>query len=77
MTHSNTRKVVSARDTAKGDVVYLTSCDAWSRDITLAELLAQDDFDWRLAFARRLKEVTNAVLMDAVESAEGLPELAA
>lgn len=77
MTQSIPVKVVSAKDANAGDTVYLTSCDAWTRDIAVAELLEEDDFDWRLAFARRLKEVVNATLTDAVEGAHGLPELVA
>lgn len=77
MTQSRTRKVVSAKNAKDGDTVYLTSCDAWSRDIEVAELLAQDDFDWRLAFANRLKEVVNPILIAAREGSHGLPELVA
>ena len=74
MTHP---KVISAVSISDGDTVYLTSCDAWTRDIAVAELLEADDFDWRLAFARRLREVTNATLVDAVEGEFGFAQLAA
>ena len=74
MTHP---KVISAVSVSDGDTVYLTSCDAWTRDITVAELLAAEDFDWRLAFAQRLREVTDATLVDAVEGEFGFAQLAA
>ncbi|MCK4713351.1 MAG: DUF2849 domain-containing protein [Marinosulfonomonas sp.] len=77
MTHPITEKVISATDVKDGDTVYLTSCDAWTRDIAVAELLGADDVDWRLAFANRLREVTGATPVDAVEGAHGLAELAA
>ena len=77
MTATYTPKVVSAKDANDGDTVYLTSCDAWTRDISVAELLAEDDFDWRLAFAKRLREVVGAALTDAQEGKHGLPELTA
>ena len=75
MTTTYTPKVVSAKDASDGDTVYLTSCDAWTRDISVAELLAEDDFDWRLAFAKRLREVIGATLTDAREGKHGWPEL--
>ena len=77
MTITSTPKVVSAKDAKDGDIVYLTSCDAWTRDISVAELLNVDDFDWRLAFAQRLREVVDATLTDAREGEHGLTELAA
>jgi len=75
MTNHQNQKVVSAQDVKDGDTVYLTSCDAWTRDIQVAELLTEEDTDWRLAFANRLREVVNATLTEARESASGLPEL--
>ena len=77
MTATHTPKVVSAKGANDGHTVYLTSCDAWSRDISVAELLTEDDFDWRLAFARRLREVVGAKLTNARAGAHGFPELAA
>ena len=74
MTHP---KVISAVSVSDGETVYLTSCDAWTRDIAVAELLEVEDFDWRLAFARRLNEVTDATLLDAVEGEFGFAQLAA
>lgn len=70
-------KIVSAKDSANGDTVYLTSCDAWTTDVAVAEILAHDDHDWRLAFANRLREVTGANLVAAREDENGLPELIA
>jgi len=69
--------VISATDIAAGDTVYLTSCDAWTRDVAIAELLTEDDIDWRLAFANRLREVRGAALVPAKASAQGLAELVA
>lgn len=77
MTIASRTKIVSAKDVKQGNTVYLTSCDAWSPDISVAELLTEDDFDWRLAFAQRLREVVSATLIDAREGPYGLPELAA
>lgn len=66
--------VISATDIQKGDTVYLTSCDAWTRDIAVAELLGPDDVDWRMAFANRLREVKNAVAIDATADKNGLAQ---
>lgn len=77
MTNVSNSKVISAKTVHEGETVYLTSCDAWSEDIAFAEVLTEDDFDWRLAFARRLREVVNATLTDARENAHGLAELVA
>ncbi len=77
MTAVQSQKVILAKDTNDGQAVYLTSCDAWSPDITVAELLSEEDFGWRLSFAQRLREVVDASLIDAREGAHGLPELIA
>ena len=74
MTHP---KVISAVSVSDGETVYLTSCDAWTGDVTMAELLGAEDFDWRLAFAQRLREVIDARLVDAVEGEFGFARLAA
>lgn len=70
-------KVIAATDITAGDTVYLTSCDAWTRDVAVAELLGEDDLDWRLAFANRLREVRDAALVPAKASKYGLAELVA
>ena len=75
MINDDNLKVISAKSVDAGSTVYLTSCDAWSGDIAFAELLGADDFDWRLAFARRLREVANATLTDARENGSGMAEL--
>ncbi|MGE4612126.1 MAG: DUF2849 domain-containing protein [Paracoccaceae bacterium] len=75
MAASEAQKVILAKGTIDGEPVFLTSCDAWSTDITAAELLTGEDFSWRLAFARRLREVVDATLIDAREGVHGLPEL--
>ncbi|PCJ73224.1 MAG: hypothetical protein COA53_12800 [Rhodobacteraceae bacterium] len=77
MTTLQPQKVISAKDTNDGEVVYLTSCDAWTPDVSIAELLSEEDFGWRLAFAQRLREVVDATLIDAREGAHGLSELVA
>lgn len=76
-TESTKSTVISATDIADGDTVYLTSCDAWSRDVAVAELLTAEDVDWRLAFANRLREVRAATPVAAQEDASGLAELVA
>ncbi len=77
MATPSTHKVISAKDASNGDTVYLTSCDAWTPDIAIAELLKADDEGWRLDFANRLHEVVNPGLVDARENTLGLAELAA
>ncbi len=67
MAHQETYKVVKARRVRDGANVYLTSCDAWTPDIEIAEFLPEEDHDWRLAFANRLREVTGAELVLAPE----------
>ena len=65
--------VITARDVLNGEPVFLTSCDAWTPELAFAEILEPDDFDWRLAFANRLKEVKNPVLRPVHADANGLP----
>ena len=59
--------------TANEATVYLTSCDAWTPELALAEILEPEDHDWRLAFANRLREVTNAALQAVKTDENGLP----
>ncbi|HIP23169.1 MAG TPA: hypothetical protein EYG79_06200 [Rhodobacteraceae bacterium] len=59
--------------TANDATVYLTSCDAWTPELALAEVLAPEDHDWRLAFANRLREVSNAALRAVKTDVNGLP----
>ncbi len=59
--------------TANDATVYLTSCDAWTRELALAEVLAPEDHDWRLAFANRLREVSGAALRAVTTDTNGLP----
>jgi len=59
--------------TANDATVYLTSCDAWTPELALAEVLAPEDHDWRLAFANRLREVTGAALRAVTTDSNGLP----
>lgn len=63
--------------TADDATVYLTSCDAWTPELALAEVLAPEDHDWRLAFANRLREVSNAALIAVETDSYGLPASAA
>ncbi len=77
MAIASTHKVISAKDAENGGTVYLTSCDAWTSDVAIAELLETDDEGWRLAFANRLHEVVKPNLVDARENNLGLAELAA
>lgn len=76
MSQQTESKVISAIHAMDGDTVYLTSCDAWSREVGVAEVLTRDDFDWRLAFANRLKEVVRPQLVNAQLGKFGLAELA-
>ena len=64
-----TPKVIAARNVQDEETVYLTTCDAWTPYIEFAEFLAEEDQDWRLAFARRLREVTGAALTQPPASA--------
>ncbi len=59
--------------TANDATVYLTSCDAWTPELALAEVLQPDDHDWRLAFANRLREVSGAALRAVTTDTHGLP----
>jgi len=63
--------IISA--TANDATVYLTSCDAWTPELAFAEVLEPEDHDWRLAFANRLREVTNAALQAVKTDVNGLP----
>ena len=58
---------------ANDATVYLTSCDAWTPELALAEVLAPENHDWRLAFANRLREVTGAALRAVTTDSNGLP----
>ncbi len=58
---------------ANDATVYLTSCDAWTPELALAEVLAPEDHDWRLAFANRLREVSGAALRAVTTDSTGLP----
>ena len=65
-----TPKVIAARSVQDGETVYLTTCDAWTPDIEVAEFLTEEDQDWRLSFARRLREVTGAALTQPPATAQ-------
>jgi len=62
-------KVVTARRVLDGKPVYLTECDMWTPEIEIAHFLDEQDTDWRLAFANRLKEVEGAKLIDVPAAA--------
>ena len=61
-------QVITASSVKDGNTVYLTTCDAWTPDIEIAEFLAEEDLEWRLAFARRLREVANANLAEVPDA---------
>ncbi len=65
--------IITASTADSGDTVYLTSCDAWTPDLAMAEVLEPEDFGWRLAFANRLREVSNAALRTVKTDTHGLP----
>jgi len=64
--------IITASNNFNGEAVYLTSCDAWTPELALAEVLEPEDHDWRLAFANRLREVSNAELRPVQTDAHGL-----
>ncbi len=64
--------IITANNNFNGEAVYLTSCDAWTPELMLAEVLDPEDHDWRLAFANRLKEVSNAELRPVQTDGNGL-----
>jgi len=70
-----TPKVVTANALIEGDVIYLTSDDTWSRDLTEAEVLTDEAVaDVRLLDASsRHAEVVGAYLAD-VKVEAGLPQ---
>ncbi len=76
MSNPTESKIIAATDATIGDTVYLTACDAWTREVAVAEVLTEDDFDWRMAFAKRLKEVVQPKLINAKLGEYGLAELA-
>lgn len=65
--------IITAKATENNDTVYLTSCDAWTSELAFAEVLEPEDHDWRLAFANRLREVSNAALRAVQLDAHGMP----
>ncbi len=65
--------IITAEHSEHNHKVYLTSCDAWTQDLALAEVLEPEDHDWRLAFANRLREVSNAALHAVNTDRHGLP----
>lgn len=69
MSATSNLKVVTANRVNDGKTVYLTECDMWTPDIEIAHFLEEEDHDWRLAFANRLKEVEGATLIEVPESA--------
>jgi len=65
--------IIAAHSVQDGQAVYLTSCDAWTPELAFAEVLQPEDHDWRLAFANRLREVSNAALHAVKTDTHGLP----
>ena len=74
MTNVNNKKVISAKTFQGGETIFLTLCNVWSEDVSFAEISNEDEFDWRLALSRRLREVGNASLTDVRENVRGLAE---
>ncbi len=66
--------IITANNNFNGEAVYLTSCDAWTPELMLAEVLEPEDHDWRLAFANRLREVSNAALKAVSTDVNGLAQ---
>lgn len=72
MSRQFTPKIVTANDLLKGDVIYLTTDDQWSRDHAKAELIEDEAHaQIRLLDAERQPHIVGAYLADAVETAEG------
>ena len=65
--------IITATSAENDSTVYLTSCDAWTPELAFAEVLEPEDHDWRLAFANRLREVSNAALRSVKVDVHGLP----
>ncbi|WP_371224508.1 DUF2849 domain-containing protein [Roseovarius sp. 2305UL8-3] len=68
-----TPKVVTGNALIEGDVIYLTTDDDWTRDLSEAELLTdQGHANLRLLMAEGQPDiVVGPYLADAVESADG------
>jgi hypothetical protein len=66
-------KVVAANDLLKGDAVWLTEDDGWTRDMGQAELLEDEAVaDDRLLFAISQPDVVvGAYLVDAIATEKG------
>ncbi|MDX1743090.1 MAG: DUF2849 domain-containing protein [Ruegeria sp.] len=73
MPRTFTPKVVTANDLLEGDVIYLTSDDRWTRDLSEAELLTDEAHaQVRLLDAQRQTSIiVGAYLADAVAGETG------
>lgn len=72
MSRKFTPKIVTANDLLKGDVIYLTSRDTWSRDHRDAEFLEDEAHaEIRLIEASRQSHVVGAYLADAKAGPDG------
>lgn len=73
MPRAFTPKVVTANDLLEGDVVYLTSDDQWTRELSQAELITDEaDAQLRLLLAEQQPNiVVGAYLADMQAGPEG------
>lgn len=73
MPRAFTPKVVTANDLLEGDVIYLTSDDRWSRDLSQAELITDEAHaQLRLLDAEAQPDrIVGAYLADAVAGIDG------
>ncbi|MCV6597292.1 MAG: DUF2849 domain-containing protein [Mangrovicoccus sp.] len=73
MSRRFTPKVVTANDLFKGDVIYLTEDDTWSRDHRDAEFIEDEAHaEIRLIFAsQQAGQVVGAYLADATTGPDG------
>ncbi|MEB8386091.1 DUF2849 domain-containing protein [Rhodobacteraceae bacterium KMM 6894] len=68
-----TPKVITANALMEGDVVYLTTDDSWTRDLSAAEVLTDEaDADLRLLMAQgHASQVVGAYLANVSSEANG------
>lgn len=70
-----TPKVVTASDLLEGDVIYLTASDAWSRNLSEAEVLTDEaDAQIRLLLAEKQVDRVVGVYLADVRDGDTGPE---
>ncbi len=76
MPRAFTPKVITANHLLDGDVIYLTDAGDWTRELSEAALLTEQDVaEARLSEAQAQHQITvGAYLADAKAGADGQPE---